>query len=89
MPGISCGGGAVGGSQPRHQCLSQAQILGGQFTFNYSANPGLSYFVQASSNLVNWSSLITNVAVTSSVPYSAAFAHTGSVFYRVGRLPNP
>ena len=69
--------------------LSQAQILGGQFNFNYSANPGLSYFVQASSNLVNWSSLITNVAVTSSVSYSAALAHTGSVFYRVGRVPNP
>ncbi|HSY19410.1 MAG TPA: Ig-like domain-containing protein [Candidatus Acidoferrales bacterium] len=69
--------------------ISQPQMAGGQFSLNYTANPGLSYLVQTSSNLVNWKSLITNIATTSPVPFSVTSAHTGTAYYRVGRLPNP
>jgi hypothetical protein len=62
---------------------------GGQFSFSFSANPGLRYVVQSSSNLVDWVSLVTNVAAGTSVPFSAGFATNPSSYYRVGLLPNP
>jgi hypothetical protein len=64
-------------------------LNGGQFSFSYSADPGLKYVVQSSSNLVDWVSLVTNTAAGSSVPFAAGFATNPSTYYRVGRLPNP
>ena len=69
--------------------LSGVNLNSSQFAFNYTANAGLTYMVQSSSNLVNWVSLTTNVASGSPVPFSGPFNSTGMKFYRVGRLPNP
>ena len=69
--------------------LSGMNLSSSQFSFNYTANAGLTYFVQSSSNLVNWVSLTTNVASGSPVSFSGPFDSTGMKFYRVGRLPNP
>jgi hypothetical protein len=69
--------------------LSSWRITNGQFAFDYSANPGLSYVVQKSSNLVNWLSLVTNVPASNSVHFTDSFAPNGARYYRVGRMPNP
>ena len=69
--------------------LAGAKAINGQFSFGYTADTGLSYIVQSSSNLVNWVSLVTNVAPGSPVQFTNAVNPTGAGFYRVGRLPNP
>jgi hypothetical protein len=68
--------------------LSSPRITNGLFAFDYSANPGLSYVVQNSSNLVNWLSLLTNVATSNSVHYTDSFIPNGTRYYRVGRMLN-
>ena len=68
--------------------LSAATRSGGVFSFNYSANPGLSYAVQVSSNLLNWAPLATNQAAVSLVPFSGP-ATTGAQYYRIALMPNP
>lgn len=72
---------AVSNSSPR--------VANGQFSFNYTANPGLQYVVQNSSNLVNWVPIATNTAAGSNVNVTDSFNVGGMRFYRVGRLPNP
>ena len=42
--------------------LTQADFTGGLFSFNVSGVPGFEYIVQASTNLVDWDSVQTNVA---------------------------
>jgi hypothetical protein len=69
--------------------LSQPRMTNSQFAFDYTANPGLSYVVQNSSNLVNWSSLVTNISNSNSVPFTDSFIPGGARYYRVGRMPNP
>jgi hypothetical protein len=69
--------------------LTPPVLNGGQFSFSYSADSGLKYVVQSSSNLLDWVSLVTNTAGGSSVPFAAGFATNPSTYYRVGRLPNP
>jgi hypothetical protein len=69
--------------------LSGANLNGGQFSFSYTADTGLSYVIQSSSNLVDWVSLTTNIASGSSMPFADPFGSTAVKFYRVGRLPNP
>jgi plastocyanin len=59
------------------------------FQFTYSANIGLSYVVQQSSNLSNWTSLSTNVAAGGTVTFTDTNAVASPGFYRVGLLPNP
>jgi len=61
----------------------------GLFSFSYSANPGLSYVVQSSSNLVDWVPVATNTASSTLVPFSEGLTAKPSRYYRVGRLPNP
>jgi plastocyanin len=65
------------------------KVANGLFTFQYSANPGLNYVVQNSSNFVNWTPVITNTATSDSVSVTDSFIVGGLRFYRVGRLPNP
>lgn len=74
---------------PTPVTISPPGISGGQFSFSYSADAGLRYVVQSSSNLVDWVSLVTNVAAGSSVSFGAGSATKEVAFYRVGRLPNP
>jgi hypothetical protein len=69
--------------------LSGASISNSQFRFSYTANAGLSYVVQSSTNLLSWVSLTTNIAPSSPVPFTNAVNSTGAKFYRVTRLPNP
>src|ERR1039458_8991423 len=61
------------------------------FYFSYTANVGLSYIVQRSTNLVwtNWITLITNTAGSGSVNFTDLNATVNPGFYRGGRLPNP
>jgi hypothetical protein len=68
--------------------LAAAAAANDQFSFTYSANPGLRYVVESSSNLLIWTPVLTNVPASS----PALFTNTilpGNDFYRVGRLPNP
>jgi hypothetical protein len=69
--------------------LSGETVNNGQFSFGYTANPGLTYIVQNSSNLLDWVSLETNVASGSAVQFTDVLNPTGAGFYRVGLLPNP
>jgi chitinase len=72
--------------------LSAPQILApANYKFSYTANAGLSYIVQRSTNLVstNWITLITNTAGSGSVNFTDINATVNPGFYRVGRLPNP
>jgi len=61
------------------------------FHFSYTANTGLTYVIQRSTNIASssWISLGTNVAGSSSVTYTDLNATVKPGFYRVGRLPNP
>ena len=83
------GGFAYQRSTPTLASLSGAGINQGWFTFNYTAEAGVTYVVESSSNLVDWVSLETNVATGSQVLVSNAFDPTGASFYRIGRLPGP
>jgi hypothetical protein len=74
---------------PTTVSMTPPGFSGGQFSFNFSADPGLRYVVQSSSNLLDWISLATNVAGGTSVPFAAGLATNPSTYYRVGRLPNP
>jgi plastocyanin len=62
-----------------------------KFKFSYTANSGLSYIVQRSTNLdsPNWATLVTNMAGSSSINFTDLNATFNPGFYRVGRLPNP
>jgi hypothetical protein len=74
---------------PAPVTLTPPTFSGGQFSFSYSATPGLSYVIQTSSNLFDWVSVATNVAAGTSMPFAAGFATNPSTYYRVGQLPNP
>jgi hypothetical protein len=69
--------------------LTGPSASAGLFSFSYSADPGLSYVIQSSSNLFDWTSVTTNVALSSPVLFSEELTTNLSLFYRVGRLPNP
>jgi plastocyanin len=61
------------------------------FRFTYTANAGLRYVVQRSTDLTSaiWTSLNTNTAAGGSVDFTNSSAPSTPTFYRVGRLPNP
>ncbi len=61
------------------------------FQFTYSANVGLSYVVQQSSDLTstNWTSIFTNMATSNPMTFADTNAIANPGFYRVVRLPNP
>jgi plastocyanin len=72
--------------------LSVPQLLPvAQFRFTYTANAGLHYVVQRSTNLLSpiWTDLGTNLAGSSSVNFTDQNATFNRGFYRVGRVPNP
>ena len=69
--------------------LASQQITNGQFAFDHTANPGLSYVVQNSSNLVDWVPVFTNVAASALVHFTEGFSPNLNRYYRVGRQPNP
>ena len=69
--------------------LSGTRINGGQFSFNYTTKAGLTYVVQSSANLANWTSLATNTATGDAGTFAEPFSAIASRYYRVGWLPNP
>jgi chitinase len=92
-------GGATGTNQinisvvtPVSVLLSAPQKLApANYKFSYTANVGLSYIVQRSTNLLstNWTTLVTNTAGSGSINFTDLNATVNPGFYRVGRLPNP
>jgi hypothetical protein len=69
--------------------LSAPTLSNGSLSFNYTANPGLSYVVQGSADLLNWVPLMSSVAAANPVIFTDNAAAQPSRYYRVGRLPNP
>jgi hypothetical protein len=68
---------------------SAPSIAAGLFSFDYTANPGLTYVINGSSNLVDWLPLATNVASTSSVNFTDSSGLGAQRFYQVVLQPNP
>jgi hypothetical protein len=64
-------------------------VAGSHFSFNYSANVGLTYLIQRSTDLINWSSIFTNVASSNPVHFTDNAMVAGANYYRVARQPNP
>jgi len=69
--------------------LSSPVITNGRFQFNYTANAGLRYVVENSTNLTSWTSITTNTAANGTEQYDEVFDVNFLRFHRVGRLPNP
>jgi plastocyanin len=65
------------------------RITNGQFVFEHTANPGLRYAVENTTNFTGWSPVVTNTAVSNSVEVTDTFQVGNLRFYRVGRVPNP
>ena len=67
------------------------QLPPANFHFSYTANVGLRYIVQRSTNLLspNWTTLVTNMAGSGSINFTDLNATFNPGIYRVGRLPNP
>lgn len=65
-----------------------ATTANNQFFFSYSSTPGLSYEVDVSSNLFNWTPVSTNVASGNPSFFTNPISSGGN-YFRVGRLPNP
>jgi chitinase len=59
------------------------------FQLSYSANAGLSYFVQRSYDLTHWTALSTNTAGSGTQIYLDPNATSSPAFYRVELVPNP
>ncbi len=65
------------------------RVINSHFVFDHTANPGLRYVVQNSTNFVNWSAIATNTATSNSIEVMDTFQVGNMIFYRVGRMPNP
>jgi len=65
------------------------RVANGRFVFNHTANPGLRYAVENTTNFAAWAPVATNTATSNSVEVSDSFQVGGLRFYRVSRLPNP
>jgi hypothetical protein len=65
------------------------RISSGQFSFSYSADPGLTYVVFRSPDLVTWTPVATNKATANPVAFSDPVSANSASYYRVARLPNP
>jgi hypothetical protein len=65
------------------------RITNGQFVFEHTANPGLRYAVENTTNFTAWAPVVTNTAVSNSVEVIDTFQVGNLWFYRVGRLLNP
>lgn len=68
--------------------LSSTRLAANQFSFAYSASPGLEYVIQSSSNLVHWLSFATNTATGNPMTFTNNVSASGSRFFRVVRVAN-
>ena len=70
--------------------LSQfRRVPPGGFQLSYSANPGLLYYLQRSSDLLTWQAIATNQATSNPSLFLDNTASNGPNFYRVQLAPNP
>ncbi|MGH7968656.1 MAG: hypothetical protein ACREIC_08020, partial [Limisphaerales bacterium] len=74
---------------PAQVSLSAPTVGDGLFSFTYSADPGLPYLIERSSNLIDWSPVATNVPSGATGLFSETLDPNGPQYYRVGRMPNP
>ncbi len=91
-PGISEGRSPDGGTNIVLQVTARLSLLlpsdPSPFLLRLSAAPGSSFALQASSNLVDWISVTTNTAVTSTIDFLAPESvNYPWRFYRAKRLP--
>lgn len=61
----------------------------GGFQLSYTANIGLTYVIERSANLADWTAIDTNTAAGTPVVFTDSNAAAGPVFYRVHLLANP
>ena len=89
--GVSATSAAVNISvvSPVAVSISNPSIAGGRFSFDYTANPGLTYVIESSSNLLHWAPIATNVASTNSVYFTDPTGLGLLRFYEVVRQSNP
>jgi hypothetical protein len=66
-----------------------ARIEGDQIAFQYMVDPGPTYLIQGSFDLITWRPVSTNVPSASPAQFTGAYSPNDWRFYRVGRLPNP
>lgn len=66
---------------------SGTTVSNGQFSFNYSTETNFAYDIISSTNLVDWVSVSTNMASSSSTMYSTAANPEAMKFYQVNLLP--
>jgi plastocyanin len=64
-------------------------VAAGQFSFNYSANVGLTYVVQRTSDLSTWVNVVTNAASVNPSHFTESAVVSGARYYRVLLQPNP
>jgi len=83
------GGFAYQRTTPPSTSLSGGTMVAGQFSFNYTASPGLTYVVQSSPNLADWNPISTNVASSNPVHFTDESAPSSRRFFRVMRVLNP
>jgi hypothetical protein len=83
------GGFAYQRSTASPPSLSSGTVAANQFSFSYTASPGLTYVVQCSSNLTDWAPILTNLALSTPVLFTDNFVSDRSRFYRVVGVPNP
>jgi hypothetical protein len=67
--------------------ITNSVVSNGVVSFQYSADPGILYSVQSTSDLTNWTSGPTNSAAVSPTTFSESVGPSLR-FYRVARLPN-
>ena len=68
---------------------SMPVLAGGQFSFRYSANAGLTYVVKRSSDLSVWIPIATNVASSNPAGFSESAVGSGARYYQIVLEPNP
>jgi hypothetical protein len=64
-----------------------ARISAGQFTFTLQSRPGLSFEIQASTNLVYWATVATLTNSSGTTPFTTPTAGFTRRFYRARQLP--
>jgi alpha-tubulin suppressor-like RCC1 family protein len=77
----------VGVSQPPLIVARSLVRTNGQFKFTLQSQPGSRFVIQASTNLVNWTNLVTVTNVLGTIPFTDTAANFKWRFYRAREQP--
>jgi uncharacterized delta-60 repeat protein len=67
--------------------INTGMTVDGYPSFGFGAQPGVAYVIEGTSDFVNWTALVTNVASGTSITYTETnFTFMTQQFYRVRRL---